>query len=203
MPKLSPKVMEEKKESILKAAFLVFSKKGYSAASMNDIVLAAGVSKGGIYNYFESKEAIFLEIAERRFIKRGKLVKTLDDCETLTAFMEGYISEVLDSLNEPESIMTARFSYEFWSVVTRDEHLREMAQKRYDDFFQLIDIRVQRAVLKGEIEASKDYESMGFVLIATLEGLIFTNTIMGIRMTTASKRLYLNLILEMFFGKGI
>src|SRR5215471_12109378 len=44
---------------ILDAALKVFAAKGFAAARMEDIARAAGVTKGTIYLYFESKEAVF------------------------------------------------------------------------------------------------------------------------------------------------
>jgi AcrR family transcriptional regulator len=44
---------------ILDAALKVFAEKGFAAARMEDIAREAGVTKGTIYLYFESKEAVF------------------------------------------------------------------------------------------------------------------------------------------------
>ncbi|HEY0301929.1 MAG TPA: TetR/AcrR family transcriptional regulator, partial [Rhizomicrobium sp.] len=44
---------------ILDAALKVFAEKGFAAARMEDIAGRAGVTKGTIYLYFESKEAVF------------------------------------------------------------------------------------------------------------------------------------------------
>jgi AcrR family transcriptional regulator len=44
---------------ILDAALKVFAHKGFAAARMDDIAKEAGVTKGTIYLYFESKEAVF------------------------------------------------------------------------------------------------------------------------------------------------
>ena len=44
---------------ILDAALAVFAEKGFSAARMDDIAQRAGVTKGTIYLYFESKDAVF------------------------------------------------------------------------------------------------------------------------------------------------
>ena len=49
---------DETKREILRAAEQLFCQKGYEAASMQEIVRAAGVSKGGIYHHFASKEEI-------------------------------------------------------------------------------------------------------------------------------------------------
>ncbi len=48
-----------KRRQILDGARAVFLRDGFDGASMNDITRAAGVSKGTIYAYFPSKEALF------------------------------------------------------------------------------------------------------------------------------------------------
>ena len=50
---------EARPGEILDAAALVFAEKGFAAARMEDIAARAGVTKGTIYLYFESKEAVF------------------------------------------------------------------------------------------------------------------------------------------------
>lgn len=56
----APDVLDTaKRRQILDGARRVFFERGFDAASMNDITRAAGVSKGTIYAYFPSKEALF------------------------------------------------------------------------------------------------------------------------------------------------
>lgn len=54
-----------KRGQILDGAKRVFMKMGYDAASMNDVTREAGVSKGTIYVYFQSKEELFAALIER------------------------------------------------------------------------------------------------------------------------------------------
>lgn len=53
---------ENKKQKILDASLSLFAEKGYSATSINMIAKKAGISKGLIYNYFESKEELITTI---------------------------------------------------------------------------------------------------------------------------------------------
>jgi AcrR family transcriptional regulator len=46
-------------QEILDAALACFAEKGFAASRMDDIAERAGVTKGTIYLYFESKEAVF------------------------------------------------------------------------------------------------------------------------------------------------
>ena len=49
-------IRAEKRSHILKVALNVFGEEGYHASSINRIAKKAGISKGLIYTYFESKE---------------------------------------------------------------------------------------------------------------------------------------------------
>jgi AcrR family transcriptional regulator len=53
------------RDQIVQAALTVFALKGFSAASMDDVSLAAGCSKGGLYHHFPSKSAVLAAVVER------------------------------------------------------------------------------------------------------------------------------------------
>jgi len=55
----------DKRHQILEGAHMVFTARGFDAASMNDIAAAASVSKGTLYVYFEDKEHLFVALIER------------------------------------------------------------------------------------------------------------------------------------------
>ena len=50
---------EARPEEILEAALDLFAEKGFAATRISDVARKAGISKGTLYLYFESKEAIF------------------------------------------------------------------------------------------------------------------------------------------------
>ncbi len=55
----------EKSEAILQGALQVFAEKGYTAASMSQIAIAAGVSKPTLYSYFKNKEGLFTALVHQ------------------------------------------------------------------------------------------------------------------------------------------
>jgi AcrR family transcriptional regulator len=57
-PKLDAK-RDARREAILEVARQVFFEEGYAAASMSTIAARLGGSKGTLYNYFKSKDALF------------------------------------------------------------------------------------------------------------------------------------------------
>ena len=50
---------ETRRQAILDAALHVFAERGFEAARLDDVAARAGVAKGTLYLYFQSKEALF------------------------------------------------------------------------------------------------------------------------------------------------
>lgn len=73
-------------ENIITISAKLFAEKGYDKTSMQDIVDALGMSKGGIFHHFNSKEDIFNAVMERQFEQIIETVNQwLDEMHKLTA----------------------------------------------------------------------------------------------------------------------
>lgn len=65
MPKISEERKAERREQILSGARRCFAEHGYEGATVARLEKATGLSRGAIFNYFGSKEGLFLELAYR------------------------------------------------------------------------------------------------------------------------------------------
>ena len=74
---------------ILEAALAVFAERGYAATRMDDIAARAGVTKGTIYLYFESKDAVF------RGLVQQSIGVTLETQAAALAHFEGSAGDLL------------------------------------------------------------------------------------------------------------
>ena len=54
--------VESRRVEICRTAAQIFRDRGYDATSVSDIARALGITKAGLYHYFESKEALLFEI---------------------------------------------------------------------------------------------------------------------------------------------
>ncbi len=84
---------------ILDAAMTVFAEKGYAAARMDDIAARAGVTKGTIYLYFQSKEDVFKSLARRH---------VGDNLADIAKQAEGYQGTVRDFLTMLMAVIAAK-----------------------------------------------------------------------------------------------
>jgi TetR/AcrR family transcriptional regulator, transcriptional repressor of aconitase len=65
MPKISEERKAERREQILAGARRCFAEHGYDGATVVKLEHEIGLSRGAIFNYFPSKEDLFLELAFR------------------------------------------------------------------------------------------------------------------------------------------
>ena len=65
---------QESKEKIARAALRLFARKGYANASLEEIATLAGFTKGAVYHFFKSKEALLLALL--RDIEERSIGKT-------------------------------------------------------------------------------------------------------------------------------
>lgn len=82
---------EERPHQILLAAIEVFGEHGIAGAKLEDIATRAGVSKGTIYLYFDSKEELFREVVRKLIVPRIAEVERALDEGAPTAQLERYL----------------------------------------------------------------------------------------------------------------
>lgn len=87
-----------RREAILQAARVCFARDGFHGASMQQICAAAGMSPGGVYRYFDSKERIVSAIAEQERAEASALLDALegggDLVETLSRTLLGHVARL-------------------------------------------------------------------------------------------------------------
>ena len=72
---------EKRREQILAAAEEMFYQNGYERTTVSDIITALGLSKGGFYHHFESKEALLQAICDRKAEDSYAAARrAVDDC---------------------------------------------------------------------------------------------------------------------------
>jgi AcrR family transcriptional regulator len=95
---------DARREAILDAAAAVFMEEGFAAASMSAIAARVGGSKGTLYNYFKSKEALFEAYIVRHCLWQQEAMFALvtpdsDIAEALTHFGRGYLATVFSEFS--------------------------------------------------------------------------------------------------------
>jgi AcrR family transcriptional regulator len=164
-----------RKDTIVTAAITVFSRKGYAAARMVDVALAAGIGKGTIYEYFPSKEALFFATFEHLMTQTGRQM------EALAAGRTGSAADRLSAM--AEAVLTAWMPrldvyglvLEFWSATTTSpQRMRFKAafQHAYAEFRKTVAALIQAGVDSGEFHSRADAGMLAAALIGSWDALL-------------------------------
>jgi len=99
---------EDRPQEITAAAFAAFAEKGFTATKVEEVARRAGVSKGLLYLYFETKEALFKAVIRSVVTPRvDELTRTLDSSElSAEAFIRGPLLAFMQRLpGSPASVV--------------------------------------------------------------------------------------------------
>jgi TetR/AcrR family transcriptional regulator len=131
------------------AAAEVFVRKGYSAASVNEIVEAAGVTKPVLYYYFQNKEGIFHAIlgdASRDFM--NLLQATRQDQSSVQTRINRLLESLYTLCEENIQIVRLMYALHYGPPQGTPEHDIEIFHRRVQEIIMEL---VQEGISTGEL----------------------------------------------------
>lgn len=101
---------EATQSRILDAAYGLFMEQGYHGTSMRQIVERAGITMGGVYNHFESKEAIWVAVFFERHPYRAVLpVLQMADGDDAAAYIRDAAQRLVSELSQHKDLLHIMF----------------------------------------------------------------------------------------------
>jgi AcrR family transcriptional regulator len=116
-----------KRRQIIEGARSLFLAQGFDAASMGEIARKAGVSKGTLYVYFESKEQLFEAIVEDERAAQAEQVFSLDSSDRdVAAVLTRLGAAFVRFLCQPQAISPLR------TVIAIADRMPEVGRRFYE-----------------------------------------------------------------------
>jgi AcrR family transcriptional regulator len=125
----------ESKHKIMDAAFKLIAKNGYEATSIAMIAKMAGVSKGLLYNYFTSKEALVTALVMGAVDEGEKLIGELlsdDPRQTLKNLFQWFFREIRER-HDHWRLMT-----ELSFKIDKFDFVHDIVATKYTEFVRMI-----------------------------------------------------------------
>ncbi len=155
---------DDTRQNLLQAALRLFGERGYHATSLQDVIDAAGCSKGAFYHYFDSKEDLLL-LFHDTFI------------DHLLEFAERTAREPGDPLQR----LLAILSHHLESMSTFHDHMavfHNEARFLTHEKFRLVQVKRDRyeAAVRGLVQEGIDRGT----LRADLDARIYSLAVLGV-----------------------
>jgi len=165
----SEDLSEERQKQILDAAIKEFARHGFHATRMEDIARASGLSKGAVYLYYKSKDAIITALMRTLFAWELRGARAVMEAEGSAADRLLAITRMLAEEFERMAVAMP-ILLEFYAVAFRQSSVREYLSQMYEEFRAPLAGLIQQGIERGEFRAVEP-EEVALTWIALLEGL--------------------------------
>lgn len=157
MPKVVPEYKKIAKEKITKAAYNVFTNKGYHKTTMDDVANEVGVSKASLYSYFKSKEEILQTVTKENL--NLSFINFFDDKDSLVSLEDlyKYIVEFEDEIH---------LNFEMNSLSSHNKEISIVNKDLYEKKIKTLTNFIKRNQIKGNIQTNINASTLAHLLNA-------------------------------------
>ncbi|WP_437283849.1 TetR family transcriptional regulator [Sorangium sp. So ce406] len=160
------------REQILDAALLVFSRKGYSAATLQDVAAEAGLTRGAVYWHFKGKAELYAALVGERFAKASEvLAEALSPRYSPLESIERLLTRSLEYLEEDAEyravLSITLFKTELTPELEPGFQQKIASQRRLVD--RVADL-VRKGIAAGEIDRATDPKAAALAAVSLVNG---------------------------------
>jgi AcrR family transcriptional regulator len=150
---------KDTKQHILETAFKLFLQKSYKATTLKDIIQETGLSNGGFYHHFESKEQLFKEVIDHYLFRVARRVYEYYPKDSLWSFIQDTLEDMEKIHKKLDDFLEMNSGYNF--VFFLFEALRqfpeiqkeaiELHRIEFASWVEIIDLAKAKGEIKSEV----------------------------------------------------
>lgn len=158
MPKISEERKAERREQILEGARRSFAEHGYEGATVARLEAEIGLSRGAIFNYFGSKEDLFVELAVQ------------DTARLSDVWVNQGLEAVVRGVLEIDPAWLGVY-LELVRRVRTDQDFRRRVEERQEAVVPVNRARIEDAQRTGEFRDDLEARELGLFVNLVLNGM--------------------------------
>lgn len=160
------------REQILDAALLVFSRKGYSAATLQDVAAEAGLTRGAVYWHFKGKVELYSALVGERFARANEvLAEALSPRYSPLESIERLLTRSLEYLEEDPAYRAVLSITLFKTELTPE--LEPGFQQKIASVRRLVETiadLVRKGIAAGQIDRATDPKAAALAAVSLVNG---------------------------------
>lgn len=167
---------EQTRMRIIQESAELFNVKGYAGSTINDIMNATGLKKGGIYRNFESKDQIAAEAFDyATAILSDRFSKEVESADTAIDKALALFDVYKDAVHNPP--VKGGCPLLNTAVESDDTHpeLRQQALRVMNEGLTYLQEIIQDGIRSGELRPDIDAVSLSSLILSALEGAIMAS----------------------------
>jgi AcrR family transcriptional regulator len=183
------------RQRIIALAAPIFNQRGYEGCSMQDVMEATGLEKGGLYRHFSSKEELAAEAFKYSLANAVKIrTEGLDSSLGPLGMLRQYVRRFVEypaPIPGGCPVMNTAIDSDDGNPV-----LRKLVQIGLKDWKTRVAGAVEEGIRRGEIRKSTDPRLIANTIIATLEGALMISRLEGSQTALQDARISLESLLD-------
>ena len=193
MPKVVPEYKEEAKARILSVATDLFLEKGVKKTKMTEIAEELGVSKGAIYQYFDSKNELLIEaVKSGSQFSRSSVFHNMTLQEIHQLSTKQYFDKMIKSTTQIDKL-----AVEIANIALHDPEIMKGVRSFYLEEVNVIQEYFEKAKEEGIIKLDADTRVVAVSILSFRSGLRgFLNTRESLETIYNTWRLQIELLLK-------
>jgi TetR/AcrR family transcriptional regulator, transcriptional repressor of aconitase len=179
LPRVSSDYQALRRQHILRAARSCFSRLGFHATSMQDVLREAGVSAGALYCYFRGKDDIVAAIIDEVLTELTAGVEDLaarDNPPSITDVVE-YLLGVFEHRDPTNEL--ARLAVQVWAESLNDPGLATRLADRYRQVQDVLVRVLAKSSLQSQLPPNVPITSVAQVLVGLVPAYLLERTLLG------------------------
>ena len=173
MPKIVDK--DKKRSEIAHAAISLFANKGFDSTTIQEIADAAQIGKGTVYEYFDTKEEIIIQVAMEMFAEMEKSIDlTIFAIKDPKERLKKFIEQTNSLVEHMKDIMMVYM--EIWRINLRDKNFGVSMMILKDalvTYRKVISDIIKEGQKMHVFKKSINGERLAIMLTAAFDGLAF------------------------------
>jgi TetR/AcrR family transcriptional regulator len=190
------KTDRQTRQKILAAALKRFAHCGYAAASVQDIVDAARVTKPTLYYYFGNKAGLYQALVDSAHDERFRLIQEGARCgQTLAEKLVEIIAALFEFLGDHRELMRIAFATAFAAPGEMPAEIRYLEKSTRN--FEFIHSLIKRGQAARELDRRFDSRELAFAIYGQLNIYVMAQLV---KPDTALNRQSAKRIVEIFLA---
>jgi TetR/AcrR family transcriptional regulator, repressor for uid operon len=200
MPKVKPETLAARRDEILQAAETCFARQGFHQTTIQDVIRESGLSAGGIYGHFASKEDLIQAIGESRHARDGALFAIASEDSDPLQDLRAIARAFLGDLQQEQGLRSRRVALQLWAEALRDDVIREQVTSGIQKPIAAIADKLRRGQSLGLVDRSLKPRSIARAMVAMFHGFVLQR-LWGESLSTAEAMKMFDLFIAGLAGK--
>jgi AcrR family transcriptional regulator len=174
MPRINDATRESRRRHVMESAWICFSRNGFHATTMDEIIAETGMSSSSVYRYFASKDDLIDVAAEESLTIATRVLNGLLEQSPLPG-PQAALAALVDGLRARQSgpgYDLSKITINAWGEALRRPRMRAAAHRFYSETHAVLETLADRWAVEGTVAATLDPTAIADLFITLMPGML-------------------------------